>query len=57
MSLDFAILGFLCSRPMTGYELKKIFDTSVNHFFKGFTFFHCLKVFTDSIKNNDGVID
>lgn len=32
MSLDYAILGFLCSRPMTGYELKKIFDTSVSHF-------------------------
>ena len=32
MSLEHAILGFLNSRPMTGYELKKIFDTSVRHF-------------------------
>ncbi len=32
MSLDFAILGFLNYRPYTGYDLKKIFDTSIRHF-------------------------
>jgi DNA-binding PadR family transcriptional regulator len=32
MSLDHAILGFLTYRPYTGYDLKKIFDTSVRHF-------------------------
>jgi PadR family transcriptional regulator, regulatory protein AphA len=32
MSLDHAILGFLNYRPFTGYDLKKIFDTSVRHF-------------------------
>jgi len=32
MSLDFAILGFLNYRPSTGYDLKKVFDTSVRHF-------------------------
>ena len=32
MSLDFAILGFLNYQPYTGYDLKKIFDTSVRHF-------------------------
>ena len=32
MSLDFAILGFLNYHPYTGYDLKKIFDTSVRHF-------------------------
>ncbi len=32
MSLDFAILGFLNYHPYTGYDLKKIFDTSVQHF-------------------------
>ena len=32
MSLEYAILGFLRSRPMTGYELKKIIDGSVSHF-------------------------
>jgi PadR family transcriptional regulator AphA len=32
MSLDHAILGFLNYHPYTGYELKKIFDTSVQHF-------------------------
>lgn len=32
MSLDHAILGFLNYHPYTGYDLKKIFDTSVQHF-------------------------
>ena len=32
MSLEHAILGFLNYRPLTGYSLKKIFDTSVQHF-------------------------
>ncbi len=32
MSLDFAILGFLNYKPYTGYDLKKIFDSSVRHF-------------------------
>ena len=32
MSLKYALLGFLNHYPMTGYELKKFFDTSVAHF-------------------------
>jgi DNA-binding PadR family transcriptional regulator len=32
MSLEHAILGFLNYAPMTGYDLKKAFDTSVRHF-------------------------
>ena len=33
MSLEYAILGFLRERPMTGYELKTAcFDTSASHF-------------------------
>ena len=32
MSLEHAILGFLNYEPMTGYELKKIFDLSIKHF-------------------------
>lgn len=32
MSLEHAILGFLNYRPLSGYDLKKIFDTSVRHF-------------------------
>jgi DNA-binding PadR family transcriptional regulator len=32
MSLDYAILGFLNYKPLTGYDLKKMFDTSVQHF-------------------------
>lgn len=32
MSLEHAILGFLNYRPFSGYDLKKIFDTSVRHF-------------------------
>jgi DNA-binding PadR family transcriptional regulator len=32
MSLEYAILGFLSYHPYTGYDLKKIFDTSVRHF-------------------------
>jgi PadR family transcriptional regulator AphA len=32
MSLDYAILGFLNYHPYSGYDLKKIFDTTVRHF-------------------------
>jgi len=32
MSLEFAILGFLNYHPYSGYDLKKIFDSSVHHF-------------------------
>lgn len=32
MSLPHAILGFLYDTPNSGYDLKKIFDTSVSHF-------------------------
>ena len=32
MSLESAILGFLSYHPYTGYDLKKIFDSSVQHF-------------------------
>jgi len=32
MSLKFAILGFLSYTPLSGYDLKKAFDHSVQHF-------------------------
>jgi PadR family transcriptional regulator AphA len=32
MSLEYAILGFLNYHAYTGYDLKKIFDTSIRHF-------------------------
>ncbi|MEZ4517242.1 MAG: PadR family transcriptional regulator [Chloroflexota bacterium] len=32
MSLKHAVLGFLSYRPMSGYDLKKAFDSSVSHF-------------------------
>jgi PadR family transcriptional regulator, regulatory protein AphA len=32
MSLEYAILGFLSYKPFTGYELKKVFDNSIQHF-------------------------
>ncbi len=32
MSLKHAILGFLSFRPLSGYDLKKAFDHSVQHF-------------------------
>jgi len=32
MSLEHAILGFLNYGPFSGYDLKKAFDTSVQHF-------------------------
>lgn len=32
MSLEHAILGFLNYKPLSGYDLKKIFDISVRHF-------------------------
>jgi len=32
MSLDYAILGFLNYHSYSGYDLKKIFDNSIRHF-------------------------
>ena len=32
MALQYALLGLLSYKPMTGYELKKIFDTSIRNF-------------------------
>lgn len=32
MSLHYAILGLLNCKPMTGYDLKKLIDQSINHF-------------------------
>jgi PadR family transcriptional regulator, regulatory protein AphA len=32
MSLEYAILGFLNYLPMSGYDLKKRFDNSIQHF-------------------------
>jgi PadR family transcriptional regulator, regulatory protein AphA len=32
MSLNHAILGFLRYGPQTGYDLKKVFDASIRHF-------------------------
>lgn len=32
MSLEYAILGFLNYHPYSGYDLKKIFDSSIRHF-------------------------
>ena len=32
MSLDYAILGFLSYSSLSGYDLKKVFDASVRHF-------------------------
>lgn len=32
MSLQYAILGLLSYRSMTGYDLKKMFDESINNF-------------------------
>lgn len=32
MSLEYAILGFLNYLPLSGYDLKKMFDISVQHF-------------------------
>ncbi len=32
MTLDYAILGFLNYQPLTGYDLKKAFDRSIQHF-------------------------
>lgn len=32
MTLEFAILGFLNYQPLTGYDLKKVFDRSIRHF-------------------------
>ncbi|MCE1255059.1 MAG: PadR family transcriptional regulator, partial [Anaerolineae bacterium] len=32
MSLEYAILGFLQYQPLSGYDLKKIFDQTVSHF-------------------------
>ncbi len=32
MSLEYAILGVLQYKPVSGYDIKKILDTSINHF-------------------------
>ena len=32
MSLEYAIIGFLKIAPLSGYDLKKMFDKSVKHF-------------------------
>jgi DNA-binding PadR family transcriptional regulator len=32
MALEYAILGFLNYQPLTGYDLKKVFDRSIRHF-------------------------
>ena len=32
MSLKHALLGLLTHQPMTGYELKQFFDSSIQHF-------------------------
>ncbi len=32
MSLSHAILGILSYRPMTGYNLKEVFDNAISHF-------------------------
>ena len=32
MHLEHAILGFLSYQPFTGYELKRLFDQSIRHF-------------------------
>lgn len=32
MSLEYAILGFLNYHPYSGYDLKKVFDISIRHF-------------------------
>ncbi|MHB8918747.1 MAG: PadR family transcriptional regulator [Desulfocucumaceae bacterium] len=32
MSLSYAIMGLLSYRPMTGYNLKQVFDNSISHF-------------------------
>jgi len=32
MSLEYAILGFLNYGESSGYDLKKMFDTSIRHF-------------------------
>jgi PadR family transcriptional regulator, regulatory protein AphA len=34
MSLEHAILGFLNYKPYSGYDLKKVFDVSVRHFWQ-----------------------
>jgi len=32
MALKYALLGFLNLKPLSGYELKRSFDNSINHF-------------------------
>ena len=32
MSLSYAVLGLLSDRPMTGYDLKLVFDKEMNSF-------------------------
>jgi PadR family transcriptional regulator AphA len=35
MALRYALLGFLSLRPLSGYDLKRLFDTTVQHFWTG----------------------
>ena len=37
MSLKYALLGLLSYQPMAGYDLKTIFDESINHFWTAST--------------------
>lgn len=32
MSLEYAMLGFLQSTPLSGYDMKKMFDNTIKHF-------------------------
>jgi PadR family transcriptional regulator, regulatory protein AphA len=34
MSLEYAILGFIQHKSLSGYDLKRVFDTSVRHFWQ-----------------------
>jgi len=34
---DFAVLGFLLLRPMTGYEVKAMMDATIGHFNRAFS--------------------
>lgn len=37
MSLRYALLGLLTLKPMAGYDLKKVFDSSINFFWAAHT--------------------
>ncbi len=54
MPLPHAILGFLEYRPMSGYDLKKVFDLSVSHFWSA-TQSHIYKALEGLQK--DGFVD